>query len=50
MKQFGKLDVYDNTKLNLANISRIPGSRGEVKVMLGKKGVKGENGTEEMRT
>ena len=28
-KQFGESDVNDNAKLNLANISRIPGSRGK---------------------
>ena len=28
-KQLGGSDVYDNTKMNLGNNSRIPGSRGK---------------------
>ena len=28
-EQFGKADVYDNAKLNLASSARIPGSRGK---------------------
>ena len=42
-------DVYDNAKLNLTNISRIPGSRGKGKGNDREEKRKGRKGIGEMR-